>query len=174
VELRPLRPMDAIALDPLLHDGSLTRMLPPRVRRESGKQFVQRVLQEQRQGDGFAFVVLHAGSPDVIGQIRLMNWVKVERHAEVGYWIQRKHWGKGYGTEALRLICKFGFESLGLHRIEASVVDGNDRSAGVLENIGFRLEGRSRRSALVSRRWADTLEFGLLREEWQAYVHSSR
>jgi len=166
--------MDAIALDPLLHDGNLTRMLPPRVRRESGKQFVDRVLQEQRQGDGFAFVVLPVGSPDVIGQIRLLNWAKVERDAEVGYWIQRKHWGKGYGTEALRLICAFGFKSLRLHRIEASVVDGNDRSAGALENVGFRLEGRSRRSALVSRRWVDTLEFGLLREEWQASVDRSR
>ena len=107
-------------------------MLPPRVRQESGKQFVQRALQEQRQGNGFAFAVLPAGSPGVIGQIRLMNWAKAERRAEVGYWIQRKHWGKGYGTEALRLICAFAFKSLRVHRIEASVVDGNNRSAGSL------------------------------------------
>ena len=56
-----------------------------------------------------------------------MNWAKAERRAEVGYWIQRKHWGKGYGTEALRLICAFAFKSLRVHRIEASVVDGNNR-----------------------------------------------
>jgi [ribosomal protein S5]-alanine N-acetyltransferase len=137
-------------------------MLPPRVPRETGPQFVRRVLQEQRQGTGFGFTILRARSADVIGQIRLMNWTRMERQAEVGYWLQRKHWGKGYGTEALRLVCSFGFESLRLHRIVASVVEGNAASTKVLEKVGFRLEGRRRLAARLSRGWANTLEYGLL------------
>jgi ribosomal-protein-alanine N-acetyltransferase len=66
------------------------------------------------------------------------------------------------------MICSFGFDTLGLHRISADVVDGNDRSARVLEKAGFRLEGRRRDDARVARQWADILEFGLLSEEWSA------
>jgi RimJ/RimL family protein N-acetyltransferase len=167
VDLQPLRLRDAIALDPLLDDGHVTRMLPPRVRRESGEQFVRRALGEQQRGDGFAFVIRPSRSLEVIGQIRLMNWTKEDREAEVGYWIRRAQWGKGYGTDALRMICSFGFESVRLHRIVASVVDGNSRSVRALEHVGFRLEGRRRRAARIARRWIDVLEFGLARENWR-------
>ncbi len=141
-------------------------MLPPRLRRETGSQFVQRVLARQRHGDGVAFAILHAGSADVIGQIGLINWARDAEHAEVGYLLRRTQWGKGYGTEALHLICAFGIESLRLHRIAATVVEGNLGSTRVLEKVGFRLEGRRRQAARVSRRWVNVLEYGLLRKEW--------
>lgn len=140
-------------------------MLPPRVRTEGGEHFVDRVLREQRAGTGYAFAICPHGSEEVVGQIRLMNWSRMERRAEVGYWIRRKDWGHGYGGDALRLVCRFGFRSLGLHRIEAKVVKGNARSQRTLLGAGFRVEGTQRESAWVSRRWADIVEFGLLRGE---------
>ncbi len=157
-------------MDPALRDRIVTRSLPPRVRHESGEQFVRRVLKEQRQGDGFPFAILVSGSVEVIGQIRLINWSKDERVAEVGYWIRRSRWGKGYGTEALRLICSFGFEKIRLHRIVANVVEDNQRSVNLLENVGFRLEGRRARAARIARRWIDILEFGLARDDWRTLV----
>lgn len=141
-------------------------MLPPQLRREAGAHFVQRALRRQRQGLAFEFVVQIAGSTEVVGYIALINYAKDYRRAEVGYWIRRKHWGRGYATDALRLACSFGFGHLGLHRLAASVVDGNGRSTAVLGNLGFRLEGRRRREVRLGPRWADVLEFGLLVEEW--------
>lgn len=166
VMLRPLRRSDAAALDATLRDSQVTRMLPPRVRRETGSQFVARVLRESRRGDGYAFAIRWIATRETIGQIRLHSLSHDERSAEVGYWIRRRDWGRGAGSEALQLVCRFGFRSLRLHRLVANVVEGNGRSIHALECAGFRCEGRRRRSARVSRGWADMLEFGLLRAEW--------
>jgi RimJ/RimL family protein N-acetyltransferase len=128
---------------------------------------VVRVLREQRAGGGFSFAVERVASREVVGQIRLLDWSRDERRAEVGYWLRRRHWGHGYGTEALRLVCGFGFRTLGLERIAANVVVGNDRSARALERVGFRLEGTSRRAARVANGWADVWNYALLRPEWR-------
>ncbi|MCI4347891.1 MAG: GNAT family N-acetyltransferase [Thermoplasmata archaeon] len=155
-------------MNALLRDGRVTRLLPPRVRRETGRQFVTRVLREQRDGEGVSFAVRPLGSREVIGQIRLLNWSRSERTAEVGYWFRRKYWGRGFATDALRLTCRFGFAHMSLHRLEAIAVVGNVGSRRVLEHVGFRLEGRGRRAARLSGCWADEWRFGLLRGEMRS------
>jgi ribosomal-protein-alanine N-acetyltransferase len=126
---------------------------------------VNRVLREQRAGDGFAFVVVPVGSEEVVGQIRLLGWSHSERHAEIGYWLRRARWGQGLGVEAVRLVCGFGFRFMRLHRINATVVVGNDRSARVLVSAGFRREGFVRHGALLATGWRDEWLYGLLRGE---------
>lgn len=165
VQLRPLRFADAGALNRVLRDRRATRYLPPRVRQETGRQFVARVLQEQRQGEGVAFAIVRSESDAVVGQIRLMNWSRAERSAEVGFWLRRTDWGRGYGTSALRLACRYGFRSMNLHRIEALVVEGNIGSRRILAKVGFRLEGTERHGARVNQRWVDVWRLGLLRGE---------
>lgn len=164
-ELRSLRLSDMEALDRVLRDRRATRFLPARVRRETGRQFVTRVLREYRRGGGPAFAIRSRETAETIGQIRFINWSSANREAEVGYWIRRKHWGRGHGTEALRLACQFGFRTMGLHRIEAIVVVGNRRSRRALEKVGFRMEGLSRQVSRIGSRWQDEWRFGLLRGE---------
>ncbi len=165
VSLRPLRLEDAGALGAVLRDGRVTRMLPPRVRRETGVDFVRRALDAHREGRGRAFAIRPRGAPTPIGQVRLFAWDRGERHAELGYWLRRKDWGRGYGTEAVRLACRYGFATMSLNRVEARVVAGNLRSAGALERMGFHREGLLRRSARLGRGWADEWMYGLLRGE---------
>lgn len=152
-------------LDRILRDRRATRFLAPWTRRENGQQWVTRILREQGAGKRVAFAVdLHI-PPETIGQINLFNWSHSEHTADVGFWLRRKYWGRGFGTEALRLICQYGFGPLSLHRIGALVIDGNIGSMRSLRKVGFRREGRSRESALISGRWVDTWGFGLLRDE---------
>jgi RimJ/RimL family protein N-acetyltransferase len=165
--LRPLRLSDAPSLHLVLRDRRATRFLPSRVRRETGPDFVRRVLREQRKGVGVAFAIVPVGSREAVGQLRFVNWFPMNREAEVGYWIRRKYWGRGFGTDAVRLACRYGFRSMSLHRIEAIVVEGNFGSRRVLEKAGFRMEGRSRQAARVGHRWMDEWRFGLLRSEWR-------
>ena len=165
VILRPLRRQDASALDGILRDGRATRFLPARVRREDGRLFVTRVLRDRHKGNGFAFAIFESGTEEAIGQARLFNWSHPEHTAELGIWLRRGSWGQGYGTEAIRLLCRYGFRSMSLHRIEALVVEGNAGSRRALERAGFQLEGTERRSARLGARWADTWRFGLLRGE---------
>lgn len=61
--------------------------------------------------------------------------------AEVGYVLNREYWGRGIAAEALKEVIQFGFEVLGLHRIEARYMTQNSRSVRVLEKCGMKFEG---------------------------------
>ncbi|WP_374165348.1 GNAT family N-acetyltransferase [Arcticibacter sp. MXS-1] len=61
-------------------------------------------------------------------------------NAEIGYWLGEPYWGKGYGTEAVKLLTQYGFETLQLIRMYAGVFAGNTPSMRVLERAGFRQE----------------------------------
>lgn len=60
---------------------------------------------------------------------------------EIGYDLGRPYWGQGYMTEALHALLDFGYSVMGLNRIEALVIPGNDASIRVLDKLGFQLEG---------------------------------
>jgi [ribosomal protein S5]-alanine N-acetyltransferase len=172
VELRPLVRSDGAALGRVLHDRQVTRSLPYRVRHETGEAWVARILLGQRRGDGVAFAICPPGEPGAVGQIRLFRWSLHDRQAEVGYWIRRSHWGRGFGSDSLRLVCAFGFREMRLHRIVATVVAENERSLRALERVGFRREGVARRSASLADGWSDEVTLGLLRGELLARTDS--
>jgi RimJ/RimL family protein N-acetyltransferase len=84
----------------------------------------------------------------VIGGADLRIVSPRDKRAEMGYGLARAHWGHGYATEAGRLLVRFGFEKLGLVRIQAVCAVENERSARTLERLGMRREGR-----LAQYRW---------------------
>jgi len=87
--------------------------------------------------------------------------------AYLGYHGCRSLGGRGYVTEGLRLVAKEAFLGLKLHRLEANVQPGNDRSRRVAERAGFRYEGLARRYLKIRGRWRDHEHWVLLREEWR-------
>ena len=86
--------------------------------------------------------------------------------ADIGYELAPDHWSRGYATEAARVIVKFGFTELKLHRISAWCIADNTASAHVLEKVGMWLEGRLRENEYFKDRWWDTLLFAILEDEW--------
>ncbi|MBM3609147.1 MAG: GNAT family N-acetyltransferase, partial [Alphaproteobacteria bacterium] len=70
--------------------------------------------------------------------------------------------GKGHMSAAVRAICRYGFEHLRLHRIEASCLLHNEASIRVLENSGFRREGEARAYLRINGAWQDHILFALL------------
>lgn len=63
-----------------------------------------------------------------------------ESKAEIGFWLLPEHWGKGIMKEALPLILTYGFNSLGLNRIEGFVETNNKNCKNALEKIDFNYE----------------------------------
>ena len=61
-------------------------------------------------------------------------------NAEIGYWIGESYWGKGYATEAVKLLIDYAFEELDLLRVYACVFEYNTGSMRVLEKVGFEKE----------------------------------
>jgi RimJ/RimL family protein N-acetyltransferase len=80
---------------------------------------------------------------------------------------EKEEWSKGYGTEAMRLLIKYAFEELGLHRLELMTFTFNKRGLRVWEKCGFKKEGIMRKARLSDGEWHDLIFFSLLEDEYE-------
>jgi len=76
-------------------------------------------------------------------------------------------WGRGFGTEATRLMIDHAFGTLGLHRIALFVFEFNERAIRAYKRCGFVVEGRSRESIWRDGRWWDELAMSILQSDWR-------
>ena len=107
-----------------------------------------------------------ANSDEFIGGIGLILPPDVYRYsAEVGYWLAEPCWGKGITTNALIAFTNYAFQRFDLERLFAGVFDGNDPSIKVLENAGYKFEGRYRKAVYKYDVFRDLLMYGILKEE---------
>ena len=112
---------------------------------------------EAKQGDAWV----------KIGNMGFFNFSHKARSAEVGIMIGNKEfWNQGYGTEAITLLLKHGFETLNLNRIMLQVYEDNPRAIRCYEKAGFIHEGSLRQARYHNGRYYDVLNMGILREEW--------
>jgi RimJ/RimL family protein N-acetyltransferase len=86
----------------------------------------------------------------------------------LGYCFARSAWGKGYATEAARLIISHGFHSLGIHRIWARCDSENEASLRVLEKLGMRREGLAKHDCQIRGEWRNTYLYAVLVDEWES------
>jgi len=77
----------------------------------------------------------------------------------------KSYWNGGYGTDAMRVLCRFGFDMMNLHRIQLEVFSENARAIRVYEKIGFRVEGVRREAFYKYGRYLDVMVMGLLEGE---------
>ena len=103
---------------------------------------------------------------------KLIGWCGLhadapENHsASLGISIGEKaYWNGGYGTDTMRVLCRFGFEHMNLHRIELTVFATNPRAVRVYEKVGFQHEGCLREWDFRYGAYRDCLVMGLLRGE---------
>ncbi|MDE2822328.1 MAG: GNAT family N-acetyltransferase, partial [Chloroflexota bacterium] len=139
--------------------------LPYPYERVHAEQFVaESFLRDWKSTPAFAVVLDNA----VIGGINL-SIHKRRQMAEMGYSIARKHWGNGYGTEAVRAVVDWAFETFCLAKIHAVAIVDNKRSWRVMERIGMTREGvlRSEVPGRDSDQRLDMAYYGILREEWK-------
>jgi [ribosomal protein S5]-alanine N-acetyltransferase len=83
-----------------------------------------------------------------VGLFGFNYWQRFHRRAEIGYDLARGVWGRGYAYEGMAAIVRFGFEEMGLHRIETETILDNTRSIRLLERLGFQREGVRREYSL--------------------------
>jgi len=130
-----------------------------------------RMLEAQGKTD-YHFVICLLGDDRPIGATGLHAVDVTNGSAEFGIAIgEKSEWSKGYGTDALRAICDFGFGELRLERIGLQVYDGNDRARRSYEKVGFAHEGTMRRAHFARGEHHDVHVMGLLRDEWLALPH---
>jgi RimJ/RimL family protein N-acetyltransferase len=119
------------------------------------------------QGNTHVRLGIFLNDRTVIGDVALQDIDWYHKSCSVGIGIQKLHYhGKGYGTQAIALILKYGFCFLGLERITANTLECNVGAQKALERCGFRLEGRLRKEEYVNGKKMDKLCYGILKEEY--------
>jgi ribosomal-protein-alanine N-acetyltransferase len=130
------------------------------------RQRLARYRDDHGSGTSAAFFIFEADTDRLAGGITLGNIRHgVSQSGQVGYWIGEPFAGRGLMPEALRLLCRHGFGTLGLHRIEAACIPDNVRSVRVLEKAGFRREGLLRSYLRINGFWQDHYLYSRLADD---------
>ncbi|MEO8252567.1 MAG: GNAT family protein [Chloroflexota bacterium] len=170
VYLRPAERDDIDLFVRWFSDAETTRYLAMRApfsRAMEEKWFDSMLEQQGKRSYHFVVCLLADGRP--IGTAGFHDVNQEDGHASFGISIGEKaEWSKGYGTDALRAICDFGFGQLRLERIELDVYQPNKRAQRSYEKAGFVTEGTLRHALFSDGRHHDVIRMSLLRDEWEA------
>ncbi len=123
---------------------------------EGQKERIHQFNQNREKDLGYHFGVYKNDEDILIGTIDLFQVLRGSlQGAFVGYFLDQEHNGRGYMTEAVKLIVQYAFDELNLHRIEAGVMPHNIGSIRVLEKAGFHKEGIARKNVKINGKWED-------------------
>lgn len=170
LRLRELRDADLAELvawwqDPDVMVSQTTSVVHPRPAADIGDQFRA---WSRNSGTDLGLVVTHREEGTVLGHVSLFGADAHNRTATYAIIIGPPHQGQGYGTEVTRLVLRYGFEELGLHRIQLTVIGYNERAIRAYRKAGFVEEGRSRESVQRGGRRHDQVLMGVLAHEWRS------
>ena len=105
------------------------------------KEYLAHLSHHYQLGDFYDWAVILKAENKMIGTCGFTRFHFPHDAAEVGYVINPEYRGRGIAPEALRAVLAFGFETVGLHRIEAKFVADNEASRRVMEKVGMHFEG---------------------------------
>ena len=149
--LRGMRVSDAEDMFEYARRPSVTQYLTwnPHTDPAETREYLTYVGQRYRTGDFYDWAVVDRESGHMIGTCGFTSFNCPHDTAEIGYVLNPTYQGKGLATEAVRRLLDFGFDELGLHRIEAHFMEGNDASRRLMERVGMTFEGFSRESMKI-------------------------
>jgi len=163
---------DAEVMSKWNHDSEYSRLL------DAGAAYIWTPKQIkdwlEKEKDLHFFIIRTLADDRPIGMIDLSGFNWTARHAWVGIGLgEREFWGKGYGTDAMRILLRYAFDELNLNRINLNVFEYNQRAQKSYLKCGFVEEGRARQAMLRDgKRW-DIVFMGILKSEWQEKIRGS-
>ncbi len=111
---------------------------------EATKEQLEWFMDLEKNNTGIWWAICNKIDYNFIGAVGLNDLEKKNRKAEIGIWILPENWGKGIMKEVIPAICNYGFNNLGIHRIEGFVESENNNCKNGLKKIGFNFEGTMR------------------------------
>lgn len=170
LKLRPFSLEDAGEVQQLAGDrdvASTTLLIPHPYPDGAAETWIRSHSDLFQKRKNVVFAITCTEDARLLGAIGLVIQ-SIHNRAELGYWVGKPHWGKGYCTEAARAVLAFGFIELELNRIYAHHMQRNPGSGRVMEKLGMRYEGLMRQHFKKWGQFEDILAYGLLREEFDA------
>ena len=167
VHLVPLSARHSGDIQTLASDEAIARwtMIPHPYPPGAALAFVDRAQRMRARGAHETFAVCEAGG-GFLGVALLVRDDQIPARAELGYWIGRPYWGRGYATAAARRLLGHGFDRMGLEVVGARCLSANRASARVIEKLGFRFVGLEA-SPTLKRPAEPVRRYELARRDWR-------
>ncbi len=172
--IRPVKGEDADSLFPLIYQSPITDSIlwdgptSPEVFRQDLEEREARTA----GGDTHIFTILERGTGAPVGSASI-HPDDDQLRGDIGLWVGVPQQGKGYGTQVVRELVAYGFDQLGLEKIEANIFTGNWASRRIFEKNGFLLEGTIRSADRKRGQIVDEWLFGITRQDYErrsAYI----
>jgi ribosomal-protein-alanine N-acetyltransferase len=144
-------------------------LCPETIRSQKSKNSYGKLEKTEKNGKTYTFAIVPHEIGHPVGMIGLMSINKVHRRAEMGYWMGKKFRGKGYVSEAIKLLLNLAFRILKLQRVQASTLLGNKASQLLLEKCGFKFEGILRQYFSHSKSFKDVRMYSILKNEFKRF-----
>lgn len=167
--LRPFSLTDAPVIQKLAGDKAIaatTLNIPHPYEDGMAEEWIDSHQERIKKSEAVIFAITLREEKNLIGAIELEINQQHER-AELGYWIGKSYWNKGYCTEAAEVVVRFGFNEYKLFRIHAAHFSSNKASGRVMEKIDMKHEGRLRRHIKKWGRFEDLEIYGILKDEYE-------
>ena len=133
--------------------------------KEEAIDLIDMINQKIVDGEGINWAITIKPSNKLIGYLGHYRIQWEHYRSEIGYMLLPEAHGKGIATEAIRLICEYGFNHMNIHSLEAVIEPENDASARVLEKNGFVKEAHFRENEFFDGKFYDSIVYSLLRND---------
>lgn len=165
--LRPARPEDAAvhyeaARESLPDVGRWLSWCTPDMRREDSDAWIAKCREAWTTGEFYGFYLFERRGGALVGCTTINEIDAFRKRANLGYWIRSSQQGRGFATEAALAVARFGFERLGLMRLEIVAAAGNIISQRVAGKLGAACEGLARNRLRIHDVQNDAYIFSLI------------
>jgi RimJ/RimL family protein N-acetyltransferase len=167
--LRPLTLVDEAALQQVAYDDSLWIFgLQDLSKPGELNTYIRRAIADRESGTSAVWVIIDKKTNQVAGCTRLAEISWKDERGQIGWtWIGRDFQGSGLNKEMKFLILSYGFEVLGLNRIEFKADERNHQSRQALLGIGATREGVLRQHMKIHNGYIrNTVFYSILKSEW--------
>lgn len=173
--LRPLHSGDAEILLRIFSDPEVMRYFntPPWATLDDAQDVIESSKRKMERQESLTLGIVVKDTNELIGKCMLFSYEPESKRAELGFGIARQHWGKRIIPEAGQALLTYGFDALGLRRVEAEIDPENIASAKTLERLGFIREGLLRQRWEVDGVVSDSALYGVLASDRRPAPHHS-
>ncbi len=168
--LRRLELSDALLVHEYMREQDIaanTLLIPYPYPEGAAEEWISNSQESFDEGEAYSFALVLKAEKRFIGAMGIHPNLD-HRRAELGYWLGKPYWNKGYVTEAARRVIQFGFEDLKLNRIHANYFTHNPASARVMQKAGMTFEGILRGHYLKWGEFVDVGVYAILKSDYEA------
>lgn len=169
LSLRPMHPIDAEDMFDYARRPELTKYLLWREHEDIyfTRDYLNYINRRYALGDFYDWAIIEHESRKMIGTCGFTNIYPSNNSAEIGYVLNPDFHRRGFGSEAVKRVLKFGFEELSLNRIEARFMQGNEASLALMRSVGMTFEGYMRDLIFVKGSYRTVGVSSILRSEYE-------